>query len=79
MNLGEALNVASASTEEANTPRLNNNLRNTNWNDESKLWSNPVELQHSGHLSRSEVRRIQRIVERDRNQFLEEWHDYFSR
>lgn len=45
----------------------------------AKFWLNPVELQHSGNLSRSEVRRIQRIVERNRNQFLEEWHDYFSR
>ena len=37
MNLGEVLNVASAAIEEANTPRLDNVLRNTNWNDESKL------------------------------------------
>ncbi len=37
MNLGEVLNVASAAIEEANTPRLDNILRNTNWNDESKL------------------------------------------
>ncbi len=37
MNLGEVLNVASAQIEESNTPRLDNVLRNTNWNDESKL------------------------------------------
>ena len=37
MNLGEVLNVASAQTEESNTPRLDSVLRNTNWNDESKL------------------------------------------
>lgn len=37
MNLGEILNVASAAIEEANSPRLDNVLCNTNWNDESKL------------------------------------------
>jgi len=39
MNLGEVLNVASAEIEEANAPRLDGVLRNTNWNDESKLGS----------------------------------------
>ncbi len=39
MNLGEVLNRASAEIEEANAPRLDNILRNTNWNDESKLGS----------------------------------------
>ena len=39
MNLGEALNVASHSVEEANTPRLDGVLTGTNWNDESKLGS----------------------------------------
>ena len=37
MNLGEVLNVASAQIEESNTPRPGHVLRNTNWNDESKL------------------------------------------
>ena len=37
MNLGEVLNRASAEIEEANAPRLDGVLRNTNWNDESKL------------------------------------------
>lgn len=36
-NLGEALNRASAEIEAANTPLLDGILRNTNWNDESKL------------------------------------------
>lgn len=39
MNLGEVLNRASAEIEEANAPRLDGVLRNTNWNDESKLGS----------------------------------------
>ncbi len=43
------------------------------------LWLNPVELHSSGNLNRSELRRIHRIVERNRALFLEEWHDYFDR
>jgi len=39
MNLGEVLNRAGAEIEEANAPRLDGILRNTNWNDESKLGS----------------------------------------
>ena len=34
MNLGEVLNCAGAEIEEANAPRLDGVLRNTNWNDE---------------------------------------------
>lgn len=39
MNLGEVLNRTSARIEEENTPQLDGVLRNTNWNDESKLGS----------------------------------------
>jgi type I restriction enzyme M protein len=39
MDLGEVLNRASAEIEAANTPLLDGVLRNTNWNDESKLGS----------------------------------------
>ena len=39
MNLGEAINRASALIEEENTPRLDGILRPTNWNDDSKLGS----------------------------------------
>ncbi|MEZ4503644.1 MAG: class I SAM-dependent DNA methyltransferase [Dehalococcoidia bacterium] len=39
MNLGEVVNRASAEIEEANAPRLDGVLRNTNWNDEAKLGS----------------------------------------
>ena len=41
MNLGEVVNRASAAIEEANPGRLDGVLRNTNWNDESKL-GNPI-------------------------------------
>ena len=39
MNLGEVVNRASARIEEENAPRLDGVLRNTNWNDETKLGS----------------------------------------
>ena len=39
MNLGEVLNRTSARIEEENAPQLDGVLRNTNWNDESKLGS----------------------------------------
>jgi hypothetical protein len=45
----------------------------------AKLWFSPVELESSGNLSRTELRDIHRIVERNHNQFLEQWNDYFNR
>ena len=62
MNLGEVVNRASAEIEEANAPRLDSVLRNTNWNDESKL-GNPLSrdriigslLRHFGELDLSDA------------------------
>ena len=62
MNLGEVVNRATAEIEEANAPRLDGVLRNTNWNDESKL-GNPVNrdriisslLRHFGELDLSDA------------------------
>src|SRR3990172_3273038 len=39
MGLGEALNRASFDIEAANTPKVDNILRPTNWNDDTKLGS----------------------------------------
>ena len=46
--------------------------------DTSKFWLNPVRLQRSGGFSRSEIQRIQRLVERNREHFLRSWHAYFN-
>ena len=62
MNLGEVVNRASAEIEEANPGRLDGVLRNTNWNDESKL-GNPLSrdriigslLRHFGELDLSDA------------------------
>ncbi len=45
----------------------------------AKFWLSPVALQHSGNFRGAEMRRIQRIVERNQAAFLEEWDDYFNR
>lgn len=45
----------------------------------AKFWLNPVALQNSGNLGSRELRRIHRIVERRRSEFLEAWYDYFDR
>jgi len=44
----------------------------------AKFWLHPVELQNSGNFSRTEIRRIGSIVERNQALFLEAWHDHFS-
>lgn len=44
----------------------------------AKFWLDPVILQRSGRIGRTEIRRIQRIVERKNKAFMEAWHDYFD-
>ena len=42
----------------------------------AKFWLNPVRMQRSGGLRRSEIRRIQRIIEANRRLLMEAWNDY---
>ncbi|MBI2832533.1 MAG: DUF4160 domain-containing protein [Chloroflexi bacterium] len=44
----------------------------------AKFWLDPVRLERSGGFSRSELRRIQRVVEEQQSSLLEAWHDYFQ-
>ncbi|MCY4631890.1 MAG: DUF4160 domain-containing protein [bacterium] len=44
-----------------------------------KFWLDPVRLQRSGGLQRAELRRIARIIERDREYLRETWNEYFHR
>lgn len=44
----------------------------------AKFWLDPVRMQGSGGLRRSEMNKIQRIVERNRGFFQEAWSDYFD-
>jgi hypothetical protein len=43
----------------------------------AKFWLEPVRLQHSRGFSRSELHRIQRLVEEHQAQLLESWNVYF--
>ena len=44
----------------------------------SKFWLKPVRMQNSGGFRPAELRRIQRLVEKNQSQFMEYWDDYFN-
>ena len=44
----------------------------------AKFWLEPVRLEMSGGMRRSEIHRIERTVEENRRVFLEAWDDYFG-
>ena len=44
----------------------------------AKFWLDPVRLQRSGGLRRSEVGRIARIIGENQTLFVEAWHEYFD-
>ena len=43
-----------------------------------KFWLDPVRLQRSTRFARSELIRIQRLVEQHREAFLRSWNEYFE-
>ena len=47
-------------------------------NMKAKFWLNPVRLQSSGGFSRSEINRIQRLVEDNKEDLLRSWNEFFS-
>jgi len=44
-----------------------------------KFWLEPVRLQYSGGFNRTEISRIQKIIQKNQIQLMEGWHDYFGR
>jgi hypothetical protein len=44
----------------------------------AKFWLEPVRLERSGGFGRSELRTIQSIVEEQRSELMEAWHEYFE-
>ena len=44
----------------------------------AKFWVEPVRLQNSGGFSRTEINRIQNLVEENRVALLERWNEFFS-
>ena len=44
----------------------------------AKFWLDPVRLQNSGGFSRTELNRIQKLVEENRADLLRSWNEYFN-
>ncbi len=42
----------------------------------AKFWLDPVRLERSGGIGRSEIRRIERSLERHQKLLIESWHEY---
>ena len=46
--------------------------------NKAKFWLDPVRLQSSGGFNRTEINRIQRLVEENREEILRSGHAYFG-
>ena len=46
--------------------------------DEAKFWLDPVRLQSNRGFSRTEINRIQKLVEEHQEQLLAGWNDFFN-
>jgi hypothetical protein len=44
----------------------------------AKFWLDPIRLQSSGGFSRSEIRRIEKLVRDQREVLMEAWDEYFG-
>ena len=44
----------------------------------AKFWLDPVRLQRSGGLRRSEIGQIARIIGENQTLLVEAWHEYFN-
>ena len=44
----------------------------------AKFWVDPVRLQKSGGFRRPEIIRIAKIIEENRIEIMEAWHEYFG-
>jgi hypothetical protein len=47
-------------------------------NHKARFWLNPVRLQNSGGFSRTEINRVQKLVEDNQEDLLRGWNDYFN-
>ena len=48
-------------------------------NKVTKFWLDPVALQKAGGFKPKELNRIAKLVQENRDDFLEEWHEFFGR
>ena len=44
----------------------------------AKFWLGPIRLQNSGGFGRTEISRIQRIVDENLEDLLRSWNEYFN-
>jgi len=44
----------------------------------AKFWMEPVRLQRSGGFRRPEISRIAKIIDQNRVEIVEAWHEYFG-
>ena len=44
----------------------------------AKFWLDPVRIERSGGLRRSEIRHVQRIIDENQKALLEAWDFYFN-
>lgn len=44
----------------------------------AKFWLDPVRLQNSGGFNRTELNRIQKLVDENREELLRSWNEYFN-
>jgi hypothetical protein len=44
----------------------------------AKFWLDPVRIERSRGFGRSEIRRIEKIVEENSDPFLRAWYEYFG-
>lgn len=47
-------------------------------NQVAKFWLDPVRMQRSGGLRRSEIGRVQSIIQENHGLLMEAWDDYFN-
>ena len=45
---------------------------------EAKFWLDPIRIQSNRGFSRTEINRIQKLVEEHQEQLLAGWHDFFN-
>ncbi|MCH9039162.1 MAG: DUF4160 domain-containing protein [Chloroflexi bacterium] len=46
--------------------------------NEAKFWTDPIRLQNSGGFNRSEINRIQTLIQDNQEHLLRRWNEFFS-
>jgi len=46
--------------------------------DEAKFWLDPIRMQFNKGFSRTELNRVQKLIEKHQEQLLAGWYDFFN-